>query len=379
MWLLVAICIFFIIYPYGIYPLILKLLPKYKGESQGHSQDKYLVTLFIAAYNEEKVIKEKLENSLKLRTDGHPLEIVVGSDGSTDATNAIVQAYAQKYPNIKLLNFCDRAGKVNVINRGLPQCKGEIVLLSDANAIYNEECLIHILPHFADRTVGCVAGEKRIQGKASMIAGNEGLYWKLEAKIKKMEAEVWTVIGADGACYAIRKELFQKLPQDTSVDDFLLSMKIVENGYRIVYEPGAYSLEEPGDTVQQELRRKTRIAAGNFYNLAFLGNFLRLDLASFMFISHKLLRWLSPFIFMVLTIVLMIQSMWTSWSFILLILLIISYGVAVLKYLNLGTTITDNRIGKICTYFYLTVWAQFLGFIKFMTGSQKAIWNTIRE
>lgn len=379
MWLLVAICIFLIIYPYSIYPFILKLLPKYKGESQGHSQDKYLVTLFIAAYNEEKVIKEKLENSLKLRTDGHPLEIVVGSDGSTDATNTIVQEYTQKYPNIRLLNFCDRAGKVNVINRGLPKCKGEIVLLSDANAIYNKECLIHILPHFDDRTVGCVAGEKRIQEKAGMIAGNEGLYWKLEAKIKKMEAEVWTVIGADGACYAIRRELFQKLPQDTSVDDFLLSMKIVEKGYRIAYEPDAYSLEEPGDTVQQELKRKTRIAAGNFYNLVFLKRFIKIDLPSFMFVSHKLLRWLSPFIFALMTMLLLIIAWKSMFALYLLILLLCSYLIPILKYLGTMSWLTDQKFGKIFSYFYLTVWSQFLGFLKYCKGTQKATWETIRE
>ena len=288
--------IILIVYPYLIYPLILWILSKRRTKQQKNIKDigseKYSVTLLIAAYNEETVIKEKLDNALKLDLMGNNFEIVVGSDGSTDKTNEIVKAYSQKYPLIKLINYTDRAGKVNVINKSIAYCSGEIVILSDANAMYNEAAVINILKHFSDSHVGCVAGEKRIKTTDNMVSSNEGLYWKLESFIKKLEDKVSTVIGADGACYAIRRNLFMPLPQDTSVDDFLLSMKIVEQGYKIAYEKDAYSFEETGQTLQQELKRKIRIGAGNFYNLRFLKSFFHMSLESFMFLSHKFLRWI---------------------------------------------------------------------------------------
>ena len=159
--------IILIVYPYLIYPLILWILSKRRTKQQKNIKDigseKYSVTLLIAAYNEETVIKEKLDNALKLDLMGNNFEIVVGSDGSTDKTNEIVKAYSQKYPLIKLINYTDRAGKVNVINKSIAYCSGEIVILSDANAMYNEAAVINILKHFSDSHVGCVAGEKRIK------------------------------------------------------------------------------------------------------------------------------------------------------------------------------------------------------------------------
>lgn len=377
MWWIIGIIIVLILYPYIFYPLILLILPK-KHLATKCLGENNKVSLYIAAYNEEAVIEEKLKNSLALDVDNATLEIVVGSDGSTDNTNAIVNRYAEKYDNIRLLNFKDRAGKVNVLNRGILLCQGDIILLSDANAMYNKECLRNILPHFNNEHVGCVAGEKRIVDSNGSISNNEGIYWKLESKIKSLEDKVATVIGADGACYAIRKSLFQQLPKDTSVDDFLLSMKIVEQGYKIAYEPNAYSYEETGADVQQEMKRKIRIAAGNFYNLQYLKRFLKCDLISFMYIGHKLLRWISPFLYFLLTLALSYMATKSIVALTMLIALGISYLIPYLKYKNMCKWITDNKIGSICSYFYLTVWAQWLGYKKYRSGTQKAIWETIR-
>lgn len=377
MWWIVALIITLILFPYVFYPIVLMLLPK-REKNETIEKKIYSVTLYIAAYNEEGVIGEKLKNSMELDTSLCSLEIVVGSDGSTDKTNDIVQEYMKQYDNIRLLNFTDRAGKVNVLNRGIPLCKGEIILLSDANAMYNKDCLKSILPHFLNNVVGCVAGEKRVADNRGVISENEGFYWKLESKIKKLESEVATVIGADGACYAIRKSLFDVLPKDTSVDDFLLSMKIVEKGYVIEYEPNAYSYEETGSDIHQELKRKIRIAAGNFYNMQFLKNFIACDLLSFMYIGHKFLRWISPFLYFVLTLLLGYLALEDIRGIFLFILLLITYVIPVLKYKNICNWITDNKIGNICSYFYLTVWAQFIGYLKYKSGSQKAIWETIR-
>lgn len=382
LWIVVVVLIFFIVYPYIVYPVILKLLPKRTATTKSiksSSADRESVTLFIAAYNEEKVIADKLENSLKLNASGMNFEIVVGSDGSTDATNHIVRKYEEKYPNIRLLNFKERQGKVNVLNRGIPLCKGEIILLSDANAMYNEKCLECIMPHFKDADVGCVAGEKRMIRADGAISQNEGLYWKLESKIKQRESQVETVIGADGACYAIRKRNFRQLPSQTAVDDFLLSMKIVEQGYRIEYEPNAFSIEEAGVTMQQEWKRKTRIAAGNYFNLQFLTSFFKPSIVSFMFLSHKVLRWISPFIFILLTFCLGWLAKYDRLAMEIFILLITSYLIAYMKYKNVENILTNNRLSNLFSYFYLTVLSQFVGFCHWLTGVQSAMWNTIRN
>lgn len=379
MWLIALLLIFLIIYPYVIYPAILYVLPKNNIAMLKKLPEITNISLFIAAYNEEKVIKEKLNNSLALETANVNLEIIVASDGSNDATIAIVKKFENKYSNIKLLDFKERQGKVNVINRGLQFCKGEIILLSDANAMYNRECLQKILPHFQNEKCGCVAGEKRVKAMKTDISKNEGLYWKLESKIKQLEAKVKTVIGADGACYAIRKNLFCKLPKDTAVDDFLLSMKIVEQGYNIEYEPDAYSYEESGSSLKQELNRKIRIAAGNFYNLRYLKRFFAADLVSFMFVSHKLLRWISPALFLMFSLVLTVLALESLTAMILLFFLMLTYISALINYKYKTNILLSDKLSRLITYFYLTVYAQLIGFIKYLSGKQKAIWNTIRE
>lgn len=378
MWFIIVALIIFIIYPYILYPLILYVIKKEDTPAE-ETEGSLSVSLYIAAYNEEGIIGEKLDNSLRLKTGNIPFEIVVGSDGSTDKTNEIVANYACNHKNIRLLSFKERAGKVNVLNRGIPLCKGKIILLSDANAMYNEECLINLLRNFRNKKVGCVAGEKHIVKNGTMIGDNEGLYWKLESLIKELEAKVETVIGADGACYAIRKELFVPLPSDTSVDDFLLSMKIVEQGYQIAYEPNAFSMEETGSTMKEELKRKVRIAAGNFYNLKLLTSFMRLDKKSWMFISHKFLRWISPVLFILLTIVLAVETFFSPIASIIFILLVISYLISYLKFQDMDNFVTNNKISNIFSYFYLTVWAQLLGFIKYKRKEQGAVWDTLRQ
>lgn len=377
-WLILFILGFLIIYPYIIYPCILLFFPK-MDRANSTISPVTSVSLFIAAYNEEKVIAQKLENSLELDWTNLEFEIVVGSDGSTDKTNEIVEKYASINPEIRLLKMELQSGKVNVLNKGIPLCKGEIILLSDANAMYNKECVQKIIPHFMDSNVGCVAGEKRMVRRGEEISQNEGVYWKLESKIKQLEDKVSTVIGADGACYAIRKNLFEQLPRNTAVDDFLNSMWIVQKGYRIAYEPDAYSCEDAGTTLQQELKRKTRIASGNFYNLRFLTEFLKPSRISFLFISHKLLRWISPFILILFTLTCVYLSFFNWFGIFMTIILLVSYIVTFIKYHNPNQKMLRNKFLNLLMYFYMTVMAQFLGFVTMCKGNSNAIWNTIRN
>lgn len=380
---LIIILIMLIIHPYTTYPLFLYFVNKVIKPTEDKLSLEYspTITLLVAAYNEEKVIGQKIENALGLKVLQEKIQIVIGSDGSNDKTNAIVRSYAQKYSNIKLLDYKQRRGKVNVINESIKHCDGDIIILSDANAMYNNEAICNIIPHFQDSKVGCVAGEKKMMlaSKNDNIGQNEGLYWKLESFIKTAESQFDTVIGADGALYAIRKSLFQQLPENTSVDDFLLSMLIVKQGYKIEYEPNAYSYELSGQTLEVEFRRKVRIAAGNFFNLKFLTCFLGVSLRSFLFISHKFLRWISPFIFILLTILLVAMQRQNLVYQIIYISLLGSYIIAITGYYFRNGFLKNNKTFSFVTHFYLTVLAQLYGFIKFLNKSQKAFWDTARQ
>ena len=380
---IVVFLLILILHPYITYPASLLLFNRIHQGKQDRNQVaagdfRPRIAVLIAAYNEEKVIRNKIINTIQLDYPADKLAVLVGSDGSEDRTNSIVQDLSVIYPNVKLAAYPEREGKVNVLNKTIGLCNAEIVVFSDANALYNVEALGLLARHFRDPNIGCVAGEKQIAttGSEDSIGKNEGLYWRLESFIKKQESLLKTVIGADGALYAIRRELFRQLPRDAAVDDFLLSMQVVLQVFRIVYEPCAYSCEDAGRTLQEELKRKVRIAAGNFYNMRYLHKALRGDLLAYMFISHKILRWISPLLFVLLTICLAVQ--WDRTVFrVLLLFLVGSYGVAVLGYLFEQRLLRYRGI-SLLTHFYLTVYAQFLGWLKFCQGSQKSIWETVR-
>ena len=379
----IVILLFFLVaHPYIFYPASLVLMNHGLQQKKAHDvEDKNFfpgVSLLIAAYNEEKVIADKLVNAMNLDYPADKIEIVVGSDGSTDRTNEIVQAFAAVHPNVKLARYSQREGKVNVLNKAVRSCAGDIIVFSDANALYNKSAIKNIVRHFSQKKIGCVAGEKRMKtnGALDIIGKNEGMYWKLEAFIKQRESTVKTVIGADGALYAIRKELFQPLPTETSVDDFLLSMLIVLQGYRIVYEPESYSYEDAALSLDEELKRKVRIAAGNYYNLQFLRGLFGFNLLTYMFVSHKLLRWVSPFLLGLLTLLLM-MNIFTHYYAIMLFLLLGSYLIAILGYC-FEKKLLKYKMISLLTHFYLTVFAQFKGWMKYCRGTQKAVWDTVR-
>ncbi len=380
---LAILCAVLFIFPYTIYPGLLllwkcfftkEMIPKERVEDYQPQ-----VTLLIAAYNEEKVIADKIQNSLALNYPASFLEIIIASDGSTDKTNEIVNRFTMEHKNVKLLAFEIREGKANVLNKAIAYCSGEIIFFSDANAIYNHDAIINGIRHFINPRVGCVAGEKRIvQSYGDDIDFKEGFYWKLESLIKSAESKIKTVIGADGALYAIRRKLYEKLPSDTAVDDFLESMLIVKKGYKIIYEPESYSMESSGGSYKREFNRKVRIAAGNYKNLRYLGYFFKPNVISFMFISHKFLRWISPVILLTLTFFFVRLSFsFVIYQFILL-LLVMTYLVGFIGILFADVPFFQKKSFSFIAYFYLTVWAQLIGFIRFLKGNQKAAWEKMR-
>ena len=249
------------------------------------------VTLLIAAYNEEAVIADKMRNCRALDYPAGRLKIVWVTDGSNDRTNELLAGY----PEVTVLFAPERRGKTAALNRGVPLVTTPLVVFTDANTMLGPEAIREIIRPFGDPKVGCVAGEKRVvQSREQAAASTEGIYWKYESKLKEWDDRLYTAVGAAGELFAIRRELFVAMPDDTLLDDFILSMRIAMQGYRIAYCKNAYALEEASADMTEEGKRKVRIAAGGLQSigrLAPLLNPLRYGILWWQYLSHRVLRW----------------------------------------------------------------------------------------
>ena len=292
-----------LVYAYLGYPVLIALLARLRPqEITGEKNDELpKVSLIIAAHNEEKVIANKIKNSLSIDYPEELLSIVIVSDGSIDRTNEIINQFVS-YPRIKFLYYHPRRGKAKALNFGVANSESEIIVFSDANIWYEPDSIRMLVRYFRDTSVGCVCGKVLLEKpKDSKEPIGEGTYMKYERFIHENESRFNTMIGTDGAMYAIRRELFKPIPEDAIVDDFIIAMRVIERDLRIVYEPKAIGYEEAASSVEQEFKRKARMIAGGFQSLGILKsvlNPLRHPIVFFQFGSHKFLRWLGP-IFMV--------------------------------------------------------------------------------
>ena len=292
-----------VIHTYILYPLSLPLLRRLfaiRPVSDGGEKNRK-VSLIIAAHNEEKILEEKIRNSFELEYPRDNLEILIGSDGSTDRTEAIAAKYA---PDVKLYAFRQQSGKAAVINRLVPAAQGDILVFCDANTMLLKNVLQKLMAHFDDSKVGSVCGKLILHDAGESALGiGESIYWNLESEIKKQEGRLGTVIGANGGIYAIRKELYSPIPVGVKVmDDFYVTTRVLCAGKAVVYEPQAIGSEETSLAAYGEFHRKVRISQANFNLLPRyipLLNPLR-PLVAYGFFSHKLLRWLAPMLLLAL-------------------------------------------------------------------------------
>ncbi len=249
------------------------------------------VSIIISAYNEEDYIVGKIKNCLELNYPKEKIEFLFVTDGSTDNSNSILDKH--ETDNLHSLFLPQRLGKLHAMKRGVEFAKGDILIFSDANAMYNQEAVRKIVRHFVHSKVACVSGEKRIS-KLDGTLSSEGLYWKYESFIKKLDSELYSVVGAAGEIFAVRKSLFPEIPEDSIIEDFVISLKVSLSGYRVVYEPEAYSIESPPRTFIDDFKRRLRICRGGIQSIVYFKKLLRLreqKFLSFQFISHRVLRW----------------------------------------------------------------------------------------
>ena len=248
-------------------------------------------TLLIAAYNEEAIVASKMANCRQLDYPADKLRLVWITDGSNDNTNERLK----EYPEVTVLYQPRRQGKTAALYRALPYVNTPYVIFTDANTMLNKGAIKEIIRQFSDPRVGCVAGEKRVEIQAEQGAtAGEGIYWKYESALKRLDYRLYSAVGAAGELFAIRTSLFEQMPPDTLLDDFILSLRIAMRGYKIAYSKEAYALESASLNMREEEKRKVRIAAGGLqsvWRLRGLLNIFRYGILSFQYISHRVLRW----------------------------------------------------------------------------------------
>jgi cellulose synthase/poly-beta-1,6-N-acetylglucosamine synthase-like glycosyltransferase len=304
------ICLFLVVYTYVGYGVLLWLLVKLKRLFKGKAaplampQEDSLpqVTFLVCAFNEQDVVEMKMENTRQLDYPKNKLHIMWVTDGSTDNTNNLLKTYE----DVEIVYRPERRGKTAALNHGLSKVTSEITVMTDANTLVNRESLRNIILLFQDPKVGCVAGEKRIlvrqDGKTA--AQGEGLYWRYESTLKMLDSELYSTMGAAGELNAIRTALYTPMPENALLDDFVMSMRMVDQGYRIAYAPEAYAMEYGSADLYEESKRKRRIAAGGLQSswwLRHMMNPFRRFIVAFQFVSHRVLRWtITPFALMAL-------------------------------------------------------------------------------
>ncbi len=305
-----------ILYSYGIYPVLLGMVSRYCSEktepasqwaeemansSERHSAEWPRVSLVIAAYQEAGVIAARIQNALQMDYPADRLEVLIGVDGQEDSTGEIVAGFADE--RVRLLQYPVRRGKASVLNDSITQARGEIVLLSDANTFWDRDAARQLVQHFRNPQVGGVCG-RLILTDAATGENVDGLYWRYENWLKEKEGEIGALLGANGAIYALRKALYQPVPPQTIVDDFLIGMRVHLARQQFLYEKAAIAREETAPSIHDEFRRRTRIGAGNFQSLIWLKRLLLPDYGRvcWAFWSHKVLRWICP-VLMVLALV----------------------------------------------------------------------------
>ncbi len=343
------------------------------------------VTLFIAAYNEKDYVDAKMKNSLELDYPKDKLNIIWVTDGSDDGTPDLVR----KYPNATVHHLDARNGKIGAMNRGMAFVKTPIVIFSDANTGLGKESIQRIVNLFATPKVGCVSGEKRIINKESDVASGagEGLYWKYESALKKWDAELYSVVGAAGELFAIRTELYRHVEQDTLLDDFIISLRVAQDGYTIQYDPDAYAIETASANVKEELKRKIRISAGGIQaivRLRSLLNIFKYGTLSFQYISHRVLRWtLTPLCLVILIPLLFalayFEGILSFGLYSTLFWLQLLFYVAALTGWFLENRSTRIKILFIPYYFFIMNLSVVLGFFRYMKKSQSVNWERAKR
>ncbi len=305
-WTCLCICV----YTYVGYALVLFVMVRIKHWLKGVPQRMELpsdnllpeITFLVCAYNEQDIVDWKMQNIYDIDYPAPKLHIMWVTDGSSDDTNVRLE----KYDDVEIVYSPERRGKTAALNHGISQVKTELTVMTDANTVVNREAIREIVRCFQDPQVGCVAGEKRVVSRheGEVASEGEGLYWRYESALKRMDSDLYSAMGAAGELNAIRTKLYQPMPETALLDDFVMSMRMVSEGHKIAYTSEAYAMEYGSANLEEESKRKRRICAGGLQSIWWLRGMMnpfKQPLVAFQFVSHRVLRWtLTPICMMAL-------------------------------------------------------------------------------
>lgn len=385
-------CLLLIAYSYVLYPLLMRALASFSREhSNLYSRDEELpqVVVLMSAFNEQRVIREKLGSIFNTDYPLNKLQVYIGSDNSTDETNAIIDEFAAKFPQLHFYPFKDRNGKSGVLNKLLKDIRERhtdahhtVMVMTDANVMFTPTMFFELVRSFKEKTIGQAGANVLNRGMDSQgISGQEAFYIQSENTLKYHEGKVFgAMMGAFGACYAIRLSCIPSIPANFLMEDFYISMHLLRSGMKSIAVPAAICYEDLPQEVSEEFKRKTRISAGNWQNLSVFWPLLfRFDGVALCFFSHKFLRWMTPFLILISYTAAICLASRAS---------VLYQWLLVLYTLFLLTPLFDNwlrkgqlhfRLLRFASYFVMMNLALLNGLKMFLSGVKTGAWSPTKR
>ncbi len=377
--ILFLISSFLILQAYLFYPVSVYIISLAKGLSFRREGFEPSVSVIISAYNEEKVIEATIRRILDSDYDMQKFEVVVGSDCSSDRTSEILKRMSSELNNLRFHDFKERRGKASVLNDLVTKASGDILVFSDANTSYAKDAIKKMMSYYADPAIGGVCGRLILIDPLLIHKGNqEKKYWEIENWIKEKEGSLGCLIGANGGIYSIRKENYSPIPSDSPVmDDFFISLKVLEQKKLFVYESEARAVEEVADDFKVEYRRKIRNNAIDLSTIKYIKNLLKpsAGFIAYALWSHKIIRWCSPVMLLLILLTNIILFNTAAFFEYLLYLQIVFYLIAGIGYLLSRMDIKLFPF-NLCFYFVLINNALLVGIYRYLTKQQKSHWQS---
>jgi len=377
------VSVLLVLHTYLFYPILVRLLSYFrKSNCQTYLFEEIpKVSLIMAAHNEEKVIRQKIKSVFSGKFPSNKIEFLIGTDNCSDSTIEIIRDLQKTHPQIQLYEFFERQGKIKIINQLVAKSNNDLLILTDSNVLFHSTTIENLLKHFKNEVIGLVDSRMINTGlKSDGISIQEKTYIGLEVETKNAEGKVWgSMMGPFGGCFAIRKKAFSKIPIHFLVDDFFLNMETLRKGFKCINESSALVYEDVSNNLTEEFRRKIRISAGNFQNLMYFFNLLfRFNSISFSFLSHKILRWLTPIILIIIasTCIFLIHVNPIYLYVLVVILLVVTLVLTDLFLKKININITFLRF---LTHFSAMNLALLIGLINYLRGIESSVWEPTKR
>ncbi|MDP4199306.1 MAG: glycosyltransferase [Bacteroidota bacterium] len=367
-------CIALLLYSYVGFPVLIRILAKVAPRKSGIDESyQPAVSIILPAFNEELILADCLTSLVNLKYPAEKIEILCGSDGSTDRTNSILLEFAARHQQIKPVLFPGQRGKMLTLNDLVAKAKNEILLFVDADITLHPNTLLCHVRHYADPETGAVAGHLAMDSEqATSIYKSENSYWHIESDLRKHEAAIWSTLAVYGGNYSIRRELWQSLPDGRVSDDFFVGLQVALSGKRILFDEGAISIEQYGRTYPDEFQRKRRTTARTIHTLSYFRSSLIRGRVAWLLWPHKVLRWFAMYIVLAL-VASTFLSLYSPLAVVLLLIELALGLLVVIGWVSKGLKSPIPVASQIYWLFSMNI-ALALGVIDFLFSSPGPLW-----